>query len=81
VTPRRITRRRRERIHQRPPDPVEDADRPLEEPPAPPDRFPKRDEPGEAGPPDEPPHHRLSHPIDEPDETSDSDPYDDPRDR
>jgi hypothetical protein len=75
VTPRRSTRRQRERLNQRPPDPVEGADRPLEGKAPPRQEFPRRDEPGEVPPPDEPPHHRLTHPVGEPDPTSDSDPY------
>jgi len=77
VTPRRSTRRGRERVHQRPPDPVEDSDRPLEEKAPGHDEFPQRDEPGG---PDEPPHHRLTHRVGEPDPTSDSDPYDEDED-
>ncbi len=76
ANPRRSTRRQRERVHQRPPDPVEDSDRPLEEKAPARHEFRRRDEPDEVSPTDEPPHHRLTRPVGEPDPSSDSDPYD-----
>jgi hypothetical protein len=54
--------RRTERHHERPPDPVEASDRPLED-------KARHPEPGRD------PHDALNHPVGEPDPTSDSDPY------
>jgi hypothetical protein len=77
----RITRQHRETLdhNERPPDPAEAADRPLERK--------ERDqadpgpvhEPGAGVPPkhDHDPHHALNRPVGEPDETADSDPYGD----
>jgi hypothetical protein len=59
--------RRTEGHHERPPDPVEASDRPLEDK----SRHP---EPGGD------PHDVLNHPVGEPDPTSDSDPYEDAED-
>jgi hypothetical protein len=57
--------RRTLRQHQRPADPVEESDRPLE------DKAPDAPEP------ERDPHHRLNRPVGEPDPTADSDPYED----
>ena len=55
-----------ERINERPADPAEAADRPLEQ----------KEPHDEVRPDDErEPHSRLNHPVDEPDPTADSDPY------
>jgi hypothetical protein len=60
-----IPRRRqpKQAPHERPPDPAEAADRPLE---------PKTKRPEEPG---DDPHHSLNKPLGEPDATADSDPY------
>jgi hypothetical protein len=77
---RRLGRRFRQadRHHERPPDPVEASDRPLEdkaphERPEPgPEHAPGSGEPPEGG---HDPHHALNQPVGEPDPTADSDPY------
>ena len=80
--PERITRTHRENEdhHERPPDPAEASNRPLEkkEPAGGPDPGPVH-EPGAGVPPDldRDPHHALNRPVGEPDETADSDPYGD----
>jgi hypothetical protein len=56
--------RRTERHHERPPDPAEASDRPLE-----PKVAPRRPGPGRD------PHEALNRPVGEPDPTADSDPY------
>ena len=77
-TPRPHRPKRPERVHQRPPDPAEASDRPLE-PKSKPSRLThsRADKPGASGPIDEPPHRRLTNPARDPDPTSDSDPYED----
>jgi hypothetical protein len=56
-----------ERVHERPPDPAEAADKPLERKESD-DILPERSED---------PHHALNNPVGEPDPTADSDPYGD----
>lgn len=63
----RRSHREAEDHHERPPDPAEAADRPLERK--------ERDAPDPGPDPDRDPHHALNHPVGEPDETADSDPY------
>ena len=74
----RRSHREAEDHHERPPDPAEAADRPLEDK----ERHDGADpgpvhEPGAGVPPDldRDPHHSLNRPVGEPDETADSDPY------
>jgi hypothetical protein len=67
----RIRRQHREALdhNERPPDPAEAADRPLER---------KERDPPDPGPDrDRDPHHVLNRPVGERDETADSDPYGD----
>lgn len=66
------------RHHERPADPAEEADRPLEPKARPRPVTGEGGEPGAGteGLRSEPPHHRLNHPVGEPDPTTDSDPYD-----
>ena len=68
--PERISRSHREAEdhHERPPDPAEEADRPLEPKARPGSVTPEHD-------PSEPPHHRLNRPVGEPDPAADSDPF------
>ena len=65
----RIRHEHREALehNERPPDPAEAADRPLE----------RKDHDAPEPWPDEAhdPHHGLNHPVGEPDDTADSDPY------
>lgn len=71
--PRRSSPKHPERVHERPPDPAEAADRPLERKESD-DVLPRADEN---------PHHVLNNPVGEPDPTEWPDPYeqrDDPRD-
>jgi hypothetical protein len=74
----RRAHRENEDHHERPPDPAEAANRPLErkEREGGPDPGPVH-EPGAGVPPDldRDPHHALNRPVGEPDETADSDPY------
>ncbi|MBA3420874.1 MAG: hypothetical protein H0U12_03110 [Thermoleophilaceae bacterium] len=58
------------RHHERPADPAEEADRPLE-PKAPPEGEPLES----TGARSVDPHHRLNNPVGEPDPDADSDPY------
>jgi hypothetical protein len=63
--PQRSSPKHPERVHERPADPAEAADRPLE-----------RKESDDVRPHrEEEPHHQLNHPVGEPDPTADSDPY------
>lgn len=66
MTPRPSTRNDPSRIHERPPDPVEASNTPLE---------PKESANPRGGPPPTEPHHELTNPARDPDPTSDSDPY------
>jgi hypothetical protein len=56
------------RHHERPADPAQESDRPLEPKARPGD-------PDVEHPPDEDPHHRLNNPVGDPDRTADSDPF------
>ena len=71
-------RRQADYHHERPPDPQEAADRPLEDK-APTEADPgPGHEPGAGEPPEDlgrDPHHALNNPVGEPDPTSDADPY------
>jgi hypothetical protein len=78
MPPRPSTRNDPSRVHERPPDPAEEANRPLERKhPDQPEPWPSQEprQPGGQSGPREP-HHRLAHPVGEPDPTADSDPYD-----
>jgi hypothetical protein len=70
-------RRAAEDHHERPPDPAEEAGRPLEEKAAPEADPGPEHEPGGGQPPDpsRDPHHELNRPVGEPDPAADSDPY------
>lgn len=66
MAPRPSTRHDPSRVHERPPDPAEASNTPLE-------RKESADPHGGPTPPD--PHHELTNPASDPDPTSDSDPY------
>jgi hypothetical protein len=69
--PQSTTQRRRERVHERAPEPADAANRPLE-PKSPHEPLLQDDQPH---PRDDDPHRRLNTPVGEPDPTADSDPY------
>jgi hypothetical protein len=70
-------RRQADYHHERPPDPQEAADRPLEDKAPPAAGSGPGHEPGGGEVPEDErdPHHGLSNPVGEPDPTSDADPY------
>jgi hypothetical protein len=67
-------RRRTERVHERPADPADTADRPLE-PRSGHEPLHDTDTPQEGGSDSPDPHHRLNTPVGDVDPTTDSDPY------
>ena len=78
MTPRPGSRREPRHVHERPADPAEAADRPLEPKTRPHERS--SDGSPDSAASDRDPHHLLNNPVGEPDPAADSDPYDPDRD-